>query len=64
MDFSYIRILYISSIYISLTLSFYRIEGKFKMDFDLENKVKYKPNIQLIKKYIYLFLSFNVKQTY
>ncbi|RHO99252.1 hypothetical protein DW019_01490 [Clostridium sp. AF37-5] len=56
-----IHIVYLHSF---LTLSFFRIEGKFKMDFDLENKVKYKPNIQFVKKYIYLFLAFNVKQTY
>ncbi len=56
--------IYIVYLYPFLTFSFFRIEEKFKMDFDLENKVKYKPNIQFVKKYIYLFLAFDVKQTY
>lgn len=56
--------IYIVYLHPFLMLSFFRIEGKFKMDFDLENKVKYKPNIQFVKKYIYLFLAFDVKQTY
>lgn len=62
--FLYMNSIYIVYLHPFLTFSFFRIEGKFKMDFDLENKVKYKPNIQFVKKYIYLFLAFNVKQTY